>query len=688
MRPNNPPEMEKLLMKYHNGGVPPLVAEDGEDNLGLLKRELLDIFQKGSSATYSIPICISPISDDHIARTRNSDAPLLSCNIIQSIIKENEDKDIEQEEQDATSESDFECCDHCPVELKLTDGKAQPYMCDVGMVGFAVPVYVAGEVVAVLSSHCRKPCEGLVWPEQLPGLEVTDLSDGVESPMDLWAESKRRIEKSERLLEFAPGGILEAVNRTVEADPEFEISSESLLSIADALENAGAHLSEMANKTYKLEKDSVVGWLRAEMASALSSVETFWDIIQWCLKDLTELMGIDYLLLISRDKSSASSFKLQCHCGLPDESLPVVQYDWTGSANRVQDFVEKLSAFKDVTEIDLRQYRDVPILGMLYSIYGKGISYPVLIAPTITLDGGLTFMVLGRRKFAAKRVPMSQGESGGEPSASKSNWLREDDRQYMMTIVRELAIIISVYFSMKRLQDTVEEQTNLMESVAHDLKTPIQNIMIAAENLREGRVDPERASRTIAGVVTQLQRLDMLAQKTWMLERIRLDKLEYNDGQMVNSYQIFKECRELLTDMAERSSIDIHIDPNIEDWRDVRADVEMFRLAILNLLHNGIKYSFPNTRVKIGGWQDKVGADVSISVENEGIQIHDEERDHIFDRYFRSKDAISMDPAGSGIGLALVKEFIDHYSGRIDVRSTEVGFGKYLNVFSLFLPGG
>ena len=113
----------------------------------------------------------------------------------------------------------------------------------------------------------------------------------------------------------------------------------------------------------------------------------------------------------------------------------------------------------------------------------------------------------------------------------------------------------------------------------------------------------------------------------------------------------------------------------------------MFRLVTLNLPHNGIKYSFPNTSVKIGGWRDNGGAGISITIENEGIHILDEEKDRIFERYFRTKEGIQMDPAGSGIGLALVKEFVDHYDGKINVRSAEVGFGKYLNVFTLFLPG-
>ena len=172
-----------------------------------------------------------------------------------------------------------------------------------------------------------------------------------------------------------------------------------------------------------------------------------------------------------------------------------------------------------------------------------------------------------------------------------------------------------------------------------------------------------------------------------MLERIRLGKLIYNDEQVVNAYMVFAECRKLLIDMAERKTIEIHIAPDLKDWHTIHVDAEMFRLAVMNLLHNGIKYSFPKTFIRIGGWQDSVGTGVAITFENEGIIIHNEEKDRIFERYFRSKDAVKMDPAGSGIGLALVKEFVDHYRGRIDVRSTEVGFGRYLNVFSLFLPG-
>ena len=696
MRPKSPPEMEKLLMKYRSGSVPPLVAKDDGNDYGLLNEDLLDIFEKGFSAAYSIPLRISVVLEDSLSEEDGSGAfyhklnPFLSpCKYFQSIQKSN----VEQQKQAFAANSRKLNLNYCSVtpELITRNGKAKAYICSAGMISFAVPVYVAGEIVAILSSECKKPGAGVIWPERLIKQSIHHLLD-VDEPssdtkIDLWQEGKRRIRKCEDQFGLKPGELLTEVTEHTEINPEFEVFPETLQTIMDALENAGTHLSELADKTYRLEKESVISWLRAEMASALSSVDTFWGEIQLCFSDLARLLGADYILLISRDKSHASSFHLQCQYGLPEESLPVVQYDWTGSTTRVDDFTENIGTFDSVQEMDLKQYRDVPILGTLYSLYGKGVSYPVLVASTITLDGGLTLMVLGRKKLVTGQRAIIAQDEEGKSAGPIMGWLRQDDRQHLMIIVRELAIITSVFFSMKALQETVKEQTNLMESVAHDLKTPIQNIMIAAENLREGRVDPERASRTIAGVVTQLQRLDMLAQKTWMLERIRLDKLEYNDEQAVNLYQIFLECRELLIDMAERISIDMHIDTDIEHWRDIHVDVEMFRLVALNLLHNGIKYSFPNTCVKIGGWQDDMGVSTSITIENEGIRIHDEEKDRIFERYFRSKKAIQMDPAGSGIGLVLVKEFVDHYDGKIDVRSTEVGFGKYSNVFSLFLPG-
>jgi signal transduction histidine kinase len=709
--PKNPPEMEKLLAKYKGGNVPPLVARNGGEGEGLLAEELLEVFRKAFFATYGAPLYVSVISGDRLEREQRSDQGedmsrqelndlLASCRFFQSPGRTEEESSIPQAGHLGSGLCVRWLEDYVPV---LQDGEVRVYMCYTGMIGLAASVHVAGEIAALLSVDCKKPKAGGIWPRELfplikggfRGLSkddrrfpITDMSSPTKK-IDIWQMGKDRIQKCEEILGIESGLLLRELTEKVGMDPDVEISPETLQAAIMGMEKASEQLSDLAGKNYRLEKESIVGWLRAEMASALSTPDDFWSKIRWCFGNLAEFVGVDYILLVSRDKSHVGSLHLQCQYGLPQESLAAIQYDWEGSTTRVDNFVRAISAVEHIQEVDLRQYRDVPVLGMLYSLYGKGVSYPVLAASTTAMDGRLTCMILGKREVAAK--PQSIERSGSEmvetSHESGVNRLREDDRQYLTTIVREMSIVTNVFFSMKKLQETVDVQTTFMESVSHDLRTPIQNIMTAAENLRECRIAPERASRTITGVVTQLQRLDLLAQKAWMLEQLRLDKLIYNDEQAVDLYSIFVECRQIMTDMAEMRSMEIHVDPGIRVWRPIHVDVEMLRLVVLNLLHNGIKYSFPNTHVRIGGWQNGIGIGVAMTFENEGIPIQDEEKDRIFERYFRSNNAVKMSPDGSGIGLALVKEFVDHYKGKIDVRSTEVGFGRYLNVFSIFLPG-
>lgn len=726
----NPPEMEKLLAKYRSGNVPPLAAIGKGRDGGLLDEDLLEIFRKGFSVKYSIP-CVSIIPKSRIEKKREEPkavsershtshlAPgilnevserqlrhlLTSCKYFQLFVESNAEEDIRQGNESSKAPAvkpEFlaseprECC---PVKhsMIMRNGRARACMCYSGMISLLMPIYVAGEIIAFMSTECKKPKAETMWSRRL--IEQIGLADSLPFPsgeIDLWQESKRRIQRCEEELGLKSGELLRKLYESVKRDPAVEVSPEDVETIMGALENAGKHLSDMADKTYRLEKESVIGWIRAEMASALSSPDTFWERIQWCFGNLTQLVGSDYILLISRNKSNSDygdGLHLQCQYGLPQESLPALEYDWEGSISHVDEFIKRIGASQNVQEINLREYRNVPILSALYSLYGKGVGYPVLVVPATTLSGNLNFIILGKQmlgEHTEERREAIQDEPVGanvDSYPSGIGWLRGEDRQHLMTIVRELAIITNVFYSMNKLQETLDDHTNFIESVSHDLRTPIQNIMIAAENLRERRIPPERAARTIAGVVTQLERLNLLAQKAWMLEQIRVDKLMYNDGQTVSPHNLSLECRDLLIDMAERKTIDIHIDPDMEHWQDIHVDAEMFRLVVLNLLHNGIKYSFPDTHIKVGGWQDGVGIGVTMTFENEGVSIHDEEKDRIFERYFRSKDAIKMDPAGSGIGLALVKEFVEHYKGKIDVRSTEVGFGRYMNVFSLFLPG-
>ncbi|MGB9596237.1 MAG: sensor histidine kinase, partial [Candidatus Poribacteria bacterium] len=598
-----------------------------------------------------------------------------------------------------------EICKNCIGKIihNLRNKKAMAYICWTGMICFIAPVFVSGKLTAILSTNYRKPKEGVIWSPRLIDqnlcllpINENNIQDDlrkwnenstiVTDKIDIWNESKRRIRECEEFLNYKPDELLNIIIDKFNNNEIEEATPADVENILERLGQAGEYLSDLLNNHYRLEKESIIGWIRAEMASALSSIDGFWDKIQWCLENLIRLIGMDYALLLSYDKTSVPNLQLLCQNGLHEESVIAMQYDYP--ANQLEDLIDKIKANEQIQEIDLQKYRDIPILNILYSLYGKGIDYPVLTVSSNRYNGRFIFMILG------KRNPLSRRKAIIEMSSSKTviqnfeqNWLIDDNKEFLKTIIREIGIVIHVFFSMKKMQTTKEEQTNLIESVAHDLKTPINNIMLAADNLRNARMSPERASRTIAGVVTQLERLNLFAQKAWMLEQIRQNELSYNDEENVNIYKILSECRDMMSDLAAEKSIEIRIDPEIESWQEVHIDAEKFAIVVMNLIHNGIKYSFPKTYIDINGWQDTINSGIVLNFSNEGIPINEAERDRIFERHYRSKEAIRTDPTGSGVGLVLVKEFIEHYKGRIDVRSTEIRFGRFLNIFSLYLPG-
>lgn len=686
----NPPEMERLIQKYSGGIIPPLIAiGESEGLLGSEGESFLDIYVKGFFIKYCIPVYVIPLNDNYIQKTELSydlELDLLkNCDNISQLYKKEKSKGCES-------------CKQCIIKSisKISKNKVIAYMCYLGLLIFSIPIYVSDRIVAVLTTEHRKPKEGTLWRSDLIDLHLcrlpmqvitlgdaeTNLQSSFPEKLDLWQESKKRIRKCEEILGLQTDQILNLITNKAKHDPSYEISPEDFENIlVKQLEKASEHISDIANKTYKLEKESVIGWIRAEMGSALSSVDTFWQKISWCLGNFIRLLGLDYVLLLSYDRADKYPLNLLCQYGLNDEDIDIQSSLMDVSSNQLEEFIDRIKDSEDIQEIDLRKYKHLPILNIIYSLFGKGLNCPVLITQTTTLDNRTTFLLLG------KINPFLFQKKDHNGKASIADLIKSDDRHFLMSIIHDLAIITRVFSSIKKIQETKEERTNIMESVAHDLKTPITNIMVAADNLRSGRTSPQQAFKTIAGVVTQLERLNLLAEKAWMLEQIKQNNLIYNDDKKINIYQILTECRDIMSDLAENKSIRIEIDPSIRTWREVRLDPDKFRLVVMNLIQNGIKYSFPDTTIKIGGWLDVTGSGISMTFANEGIPIRDEEKDRIFERYYRSKEAIIKDPSGSGIGLVLVKEFVDHYDGRIDVDSKEVGFGRFLNVFSLYIQG-
>jgi len=139
-----------------------------------------------------------------------------------------------------------------------------------------------------------------------------------------------------------------------------------------------------------------------------------------------------------------------------------------------------------------------------------------------------------------------------------------------------------------------------------------------------------------------------------------------------------QRCIERVRPVAGRKRIRITLDPGLD--APLAGDRELMDYAFYNLITNAVKYSPAETEVSVYSRRD--GADVRISVQDQGIGMDASEVRQIFRKFYRTKKAEESGESGTGIGLSIVEQIITQHGGRIEVTSSP-GRGS---CFTLVLP--
>jgi signal transduction histidine kinase len=114
----------------------------------------------------------------------------------------------------------------------------------------------------------------------------------------------------------------------------------------------------------------------------------------------------------------------------------------------------------------------------------------------------------------------------------------------------------------------------------------------------------------------------------------------------------------------------------------IRGDKDRLHVVLTNLIGNAIKYTPDGGRVHVTCLED--GAKLSLEVKDTGIGIHPDDRDKIFDKFYRAADEQVAKLPGTGLGLAIARETVRAHGGTIELQS-EPGVGS---TFTILLPIG
>lgn len=222
-------------------------------------------------------------------------------------------------------------------------------------------------------------------------------------------------------------------------------------------------------------------------------------------------------------------------------------------------------------------------------------------------------------------------------------------------------------------------QTDFVNKVSHDLRTPLTSIRMFVETLQLGRIqDPARQSEALEIIAEETGRLSGLINRL-------LDWARMESGK--RSYQLRHEKVAPIVDAAlhafepQRLGHPVEVTRSVDpDLPAVWADSQALSEALLNLLNNAHKYTGPEKRIAVSATRQ--GGTVLIRVADNGPGIAPREQKRIFDKFYRARDPLSRSIEGTGLGLAMVKHIVAAHGGAISVES-EIGKGA---TFTITLP--
>lgn len=250
-----------------------------------------------------------------------------------------------------------------------------------------------------------------------------------------------------------------------------------------------------------------------------------------------------------------------------------------------------------------------------------------------------------------------------------------DESELSKLEVKWKRFLASAKLSSDKVREERDKVRELVSDISHQTKTPLANIMLYSQLLKERQLDDEEKT-LVDEIVLQSEKLEELI--TFLIKTSRLE---------TGTFQMMRQQQELMELVEESEKLidgkcrikDIRLNRAITNGRiKARFDFKWTQEAFLNILDNAVKYAPQGSVITIGMSETENFA--RLSVRDEGMGIPEEEIPLIFKRFYRGRQTGREE--GVGIGLYLARQIVEEQGGYIRVKS-RAGQGS---CFEICLP--
>ncbi|MEP2771502.1 MAG: PAS domain-containing sensor histidine kinase [Fulvivirga sp.] len=218
--------------------------------------------------------------------------------------------------------------------------------------------------------------------------------------------------------------------------------------------------------------------------------------------------------------------------------------------------------------------------------------------------------------------------------------------------------------ALEREKELNELKSRFVSMASHEFRTPLSTILsssslIGKYNTQEGA--QEKRAKHISKIKSSINNLNGILDDFLSISKLEEGKLDVD----IRNIDLVDICQEVVEEISSIKKENQEIDLTIKGKAlPIKADPKIIKNIVINLASNAIKYSEKSIEI---GLDFKRTHDICICVIDKGMGIPDEDQKHLFERFFRAKNATNIQ--GTGLGLNIVKKYIEMLGGDIKFKS-------------------
>ncbi|MGE0635541.1 MAG: sensor histidine kinase [Bacteroidia bacterium] len=212
--------------------------------------------------------------------------------------------------------------------------------------------------------------------------------------------------------------------------------------------------------------------------------------------------------------------------------------------------------------------------------------------------------------------------------------------------------------SFRKEVSLARQQKNFLLAVTHELKSPIASVKLYLQTLQKRELEREKQNEIVARAIADTDRLGSLVEN--LLLATKIDRSDY----MLHFEEL--NLSDLLLQIVATHPENKRLKTEIQKGIKMQADKLAFTSIVVNLLENALKYSDQNVIVKL-----QCDKNILLGIIDNGPGIPDEEKQKVFEKFYRIGNEDTRKSKGTGLGLYIVKNLSERHNGSIRIRNNQ-----------------